>query len=114
MIQLTPATIMMLTGGLLLIALGSSALTWLIADHCTVTRWRRRAHHAEEQLARLRAQRRQRRQPSTRRPEPLLVPPGLFAEADRVLSADAPTVVMRAATPDALRLANQMGRRAGQ
>lgn len=112
MIHVTPAMLTLLALGLVLIAVGASAGTWLIADRRT-ERWRHRALAAEDLVVRLRAQSHQRRQPPPR-PEPVTVLPGLFDEADRVLSADAPTVVMRAATPHAQRLARRLDRRAEQ
>jgi hypothetical protein len=83
-------------GGLLLVVTGAAATTLLVVRGRVLV-WRARAEAAEEALARLRAQRRQRRQPG-----PL---DGLFEAA-----AEAETVLGRAETATTRVLTHELRR----
>lgn len=81
-----PAVVTLLGSGALLVCGGVGVLVWLAQHHWAVAPAQRRAEGAEEALARLRAQSRQHRMP-----EPLAAA-AVLADADRVLTEEAPRV----------------------
>jgi hypothetical protein len=89
------------SAGWLVVVMGALLLGWRLGARDTREQ-RRRADRAEERLARLRAQQRQRRQP-------LVVPPGLFPAGDRALAQEARPVLARAETDQTQRLTSQLG-----
>jgi len=99
----TPGLLWLASAGWLVVAAGTLLLGWRLGSS-SARRERRRADRAEEALARLRAQRRQRREP------PLVVPPGLFTQADAALAGEARTVLLRAETAQTVRLTRQLAR----